>query len=799
MIWTKKSQRWRVVNTIVPEKAWPENISSLISKHRLRVPPKAGLAALLDDQNIKRESSFKASLFSTLPLPLSISLPVHISASFILSSDRRNIRLDDYNNAESDYNRWLLNSVVPLAYLFLLEILAREGDEGYNDTWWPYSVHRDAIADVIIKSFYQTHLKVSNCRVFRSIYDRSRLLLPSEVVILGDEIPEVVSKLLKLTKPTIVVKLSSPAQFHAIKEGDITFVDRNFARHEILNASTEITPHLKVKEIHKLVMYLVEDDVQVLTGLPLLPLANGRFAIFELQSDAQKIFYIWTPSRPGSSLFDENRLVHPSFEIGEVLKRNFNVAPMSSKAVMLYLLEGPKIFPSEFQNFTRSPEIERWIQCFWDEYHTLNTPINELSTFPIIPTKRSGDYVSLDSCKRSVIITTRREEDWLWDCLDKLGITIVYRDQPPTPNPIQETLSVRTNFPDFQIENLLSSLEPRVHQDQFASMFTEQLSIIETRTRGEFLGWIRSKLAATPKSHTHIARKLPVWVGSQRQQLESHPHFLRAACDVIMLPPNIDLDARRFLDDFIAEYSYSLTKIGVEPLTIPQLRARLKLPDFLGSADQQPYKHVLNAIIDHFAYQQHRPSSLLVPNFNGVMMNSDMLYTRDPLFNAAFGNNSEQFLSETFRDLEPRLFLYGIQRQENLDGNMFFKCASAINNSNDHGGENQLERARVVSQIYAQDLPLHISTQNSYFWQRFDNLKFIPRRPSSSPLIRGLLDVSQYVRPSQGDIASPNQLVRTEFEPVAWTQRYSFEVQPHERITIAYPTLGVPTCEEVVR
>jgi len=60
------------------------------------------------------------------------------------------------------------------------------------------------------------------------------------------------------------------------------------------------------------------------------------------------------------------------------------------------------------------------------------------------------------------------------------------------------------------------------------------------------------------------------------------------------------------------------------------------------------------------------------------------------------------------------------------------------------------------------------------------------------------LDIPQHLQ-DLPDVVSPHELVRKEFESIAWTQRASFSVQPVQRILMVNPGLGLPHITEVVR
>jgi len=129
-------EKWEIFRRFTPIKELPEELQSLVETHRLRSPINVSMAVRTFASDSAPQLK-KHALFSTLPLPVSTTLPVHLSASFILTPDRRNVRFDDSSdvNLESRYNRWLLADVAPFLYFELLESMLQR----YNQNWpfWP--------------------------------------------------------------------------------------------------------------------------------------------------------------------------------------------------------------------------------------------------------------------------------------------------------------------------------------------------------------------------------------------------------------------------------------------------------------------------------------------------------------------------------------------------------------------------------------------------------------------------------------------------------------------------------------
>ncbi|CAG8949651.1 hypothetical protein HYFRA_00007885 [Hymenoscyphus fraxineus] len=88
-----------------------------------RLVPWVGIATSVDCP-----TDFNGSLFTVLPLPISINQPVHIHGLFSLSPDRaRLLTLADtliQEKSPAEWNEWLLRHIIPITWAKLLESLA---------------------------------------------------------------------------------------------------------------------------------------------------------------------------------------------------------------------------------------------------------------------------------------------------------------------------------------------------------------------------------------------------------------------------------------------------------------------------------------------------------------------------------------------------------------------------------------------------------------------------------------------------------------------------------------------------
>lgn len=771
-------QKWSVVSTHVPREDFPSYPLEFSDKYHLRSPIIAGLAARLDSSDQTASHKF----FSTLPLPVPNFLPVHVNAPFILSSDRRQIRFDAYDPLVSKYNQWLLQTVLPPLYLFLLADLLTH--HGQNAWVWPGDAEDGSTHEVsqfLVSAFYQIHLRATEFQVFPPAY-ALRPLSPSEAILLKPGSSAVLNKVLGCLKPHQVAYLPSRIRSRAIQDAGIGSVTPLFVKGELLRYTGNLAPQLNWAELHGLLHFICKDDMKDLIGLPLLPLADGTFGTFEDASSCTEMYFI-SQSRSSKHLFLQRHFVHPKFRATSF--SDLNITQLSVSGIPHLIQE---IIPVG-NEWNEMPESKReWVERFWSEFPLFQLDAASLldciCSFPLVPTMQPGRYLSISECRdQSSVIIASSENSKLWDCLAKVGMTVVNPYSSDFPEALRKTLKLPSHSPLDHILSTLRSSSGLLIRQRFQRLKHDEYLF--------FAAWLRSQMSNTSKSLLHVARMLPIWP-VVRRDLNCLPLFLPAT-EVVMLPSSVTPTAvKPFINDIqFTEYSIHLKHLGENPMSLVEFFDALRFPNnILPLSDIQNYVELLGKIT---ASTNREISWVLVPNCNRVMCRSDTLYARDPLFLAAFGSASQHFVTAEARVLEPKLKLnFGLKCQHPLNIEVFRTCASAID---EDLSVDKLQRAEVIFEIYCQDLPLHIS-DSVQLWQSLNHLKFIPR---ANERFRWGRDVFAYVRNQDlPHVVAPRDIVLRKYEAVTWTQRVLCLTDPHQRILIANPSFGLPTTEEVV-
>lgn len=155
-------ETWLLSTSTALATQFPEAIRPAFAKYQLR-QPNFGLALNITSPSTSAVTSSR--LFATLPLPISVSMPVHIHGTFIPSNDRRVIRFDaadaqGQRPLDCQYNDHLFRTFVPALYLRMLELVATSYKAQLLQSW-PRIEPSDPISRVIVEALYQQFLTTS--------------------------------------------------------------------------------------------------------------------------------------------------------------------------------------------------------------------------------------------------------------------------------------------------------------------------------------------------------------------------------------------------------------------------------------------------------------------------------------------------------------------------------------------------------------------------------------------------------------------------------------------------------------
>jgi sacsin len=305
----------------------------------------------------------------------------------------------------------------------------------------------------------------------------------------------------------------------------------------------------------------------------------------------------------------------------------------------------------------------------------------------------------------------------------------------------------------------------------------------------KFAEWARAGVRDMPKRLLAPACRLPIWPNLCTGGTVSYVTAAAARVLPFKATPSIAMPFVSFESNIVAYSPALVNHLHVRPMGFSIFRDCLTIPSRLSEGNTHDYRRLLDLLISS---RLEDPRDVVVPNALGSMVPSSTLYSRlNTLFLQAFQTRPEKLIHADFRHLESGLSGFGLKTQMSFAS--FKVCVTAIHEDVD--GENRVQRARSLFSWYNNELPIH--TAGDYTsWRELDNLRFIPRHEIRHRTMSLYMDTYARTLP---DLVAPNEIVRPEFEAIAWTQRALFQQRPSERLLIADLSLGVPSVFEVVR
>jgi len=744
---------------------------------------------------------FKAMFFAMLPLSIGASLPVHINASFRLSSDRRTIRLDWNDNDESRFNSWLLKEGIPPLYFQLLEQIATRYRD--NAGWWPgaplddrltseedddddpTTAHEDALTNLIIDAFY-SKLPQTTARIFCSKHCQDRLTF-AEAVLDYSRSPPAVRKVLQLLQPPTLVRPSASVR-KRMKGAGVQETSPAYIKKVLQNADGERKVQLALLEespgIPDLLRYLGDEDHTILEGIRLLLLADDTWSSFRTDGPTRLYWPGEGERYVRDGLFPPDRFASQDI-IPLDIALKLDKSPL--KVVMLRAENVRSLVAERLANLEGRSRRE-WITNFWQRYRWFpqDELLESISDFPLVPGRRNV-FKSLQQCKTDVLILDSPVDDMILECIEELGIPIISLDGlHANLREILESadfaqagafivrflLCARRNI--TAIANTISRW-PNDRQEAFSEWICDSDNV-----RPCLYGAQSEKCLST-------FNRLPVWKARRRNEEKYCP-----ASQVQVLPHPLHNGVGRFCTSFVIQDPRLLALPKKSELKITELFDIVDLPESLQQGQDEDCLPLLIILLS----SHHLKQRVQVPNSQRMFVSPTSLYERTPFFEAAFGANAPQFMLRPLESVLGRSIPeHGQNMERDVNMDIFVRCAAALH---DDPLIDKRARGDVVFEFFRETLPLSIPSNQSHRLTELDGIRFIPRRADVDrelhgiriPLPRTILDLP--------DLVAPTEIVREEFYPMAWTQRVRAAVQVPERLLLVFPKFGMPSGRVIV-
>ncbi|KAG0589167.1 hypothetical protein KC19_1G000400 [Ceratodon purpureus] len=467
----------------------------------LHLLPWASVAAKVSSNEEKAQDgvALEGQAFCFLPLPVRTGLPVHVNAYFELSSNRRDIwygaDMDRGGKLRSNWNRCLLEDVVAPAFsLVIVEASKQLGNIALYDSLWPCGNFVEPWL-TMVKRFYSIAAELP---LLYTAAGRGRWITPKQALYHDEEFFDAEGLAGALTAegfPLVQLSLTLRNTLFKFCVSNPRMVLPSLVRAQLCKPGKHGG---LVERSNALVMleYCLEDVIddeagEVLTGLPLVPLADGTLGVFDKRSDAD-VFLICRDLEYRILESIPDKLVDQS--IGEKLtERLRNIATESNMnlcrptgAILVQLFA--RLLPSEWKALNEvewNPDLyarhprQDWLRWVWQHFREDCKDLSVFKDWPLLPTK-SGHL-----CKFQTHSKIIREGVWspsLESILTKVGCRILRNDMGVEHPRLSAYVQDGTAAGIVDTFRSITSQEPQ----QLFQAF-EDLNIVERRVLREYL------------------------------------------------------------------------------------------------------------------------------------------------------------------------------------------------------------------------------------------------------------------------------------------------------------------------
>lgn len=532
--------------------------------------------------------------------------------------------------------------------------------------------------------------------------------------------------------------------------------------------------------MQKLLAYLLDNDTS-LNVLKLLPLQSGDLAIFgEPRRYYSLASGIIPPTCFSSSHFVDTRL--SSTIRNRIVAARLNVETFDVEGVRELLGRDLRIVPQD--TLTATPALRDQLNSFWDDFAAKRIPatFEALADLPLLSTDTPLRYVSFRFCRTggALLAPSVPRPDMRELLRDLTGMGMQFLN-PSWRGMIPE--EERKSF-EFSLLNVVGALR---RLDILPEAF------LRVRNPAYFAEWARLQLNSSDRIVG--IEQLPIWEAHSQANQET----LVALDNIHMLPATWSSVPIRAITAFLAAGIFCAPQNALLARFIHKSRQwspaqafrSIVLPRTIAASQLRHLADILRVLTNDIS------SGPIIPDEEGILRHPGAVYDhRVSLFVAAFSTTSaSRFVHPDLRRMISHLVTLGVNSTVGFE--TFLEAAKAI----DIDFENDLldyERAEQIFECFLDELPASLRRQDFSRWHQLRDLHFVPRTTGQ---VQGLTFASDPYIVEMDTVVAPSNVVRQEFEPIAWTQcaRLPVRFQPSSEVLIAFREFGQPSTLAVVR
>ncbi|KAG8937435.1 hypothetical protein FRC00_005672 [Tulasnella sp. 408] len=655
---------------------------------------------------------------------------------------------------------------------------------------WPQGGKNEG--DVMVATaLYQQLAKVPDL-VLRTISDKR--IAPKDALVHLKGTPDSVKKLLTcLSLPSYVAEPHFDTSFFENWEnlrGDSPAVVSQILRKSVKDVPGLFggsSPALTLKDLQSIVQYLL-DAKQSLSGIPLLPLGDGRVVTFQENrySSTPKVF-IRDRERVGK-LLGLHQVLNSEINSDTAARwlgsGRLNLELDPNKASIRGALESAESSMAPQPQRKVTADQLNWTRELWAFLADKHIPCDNVTDLPLVPTRNGDLTLSLDhACRGKVWINSNEDESSITEVFLHLQIPVVdlQLDRiPPLRGWRNTSQAIHSVLKILQQFNPVSTIHERVRLDDWAPFATRLRSWVQESTVDSLDPQLLEILTNLPlfdgwQGHLpcHFVPCSKLAMLPIRENISKIAHFFPP--NMIVTSKTSDLEAilRRTARNKLLSFPIFFSYLNIQRSPLPKDRhASLRI--------------IIKLVIDHHKGHYQYP---LIPDEDGIPKTPNELYDhRIEFYALQFKGRRDLFVHPEFRDLINGMIPLGVRREfDSKDLQAFIETVDKDANN----GQDVMERAKWLWR-HINNSPLTIGGID---YRIIRKRRFIPcRRTQYSPDST----LSQYA-PTLEMVVSPDEVHLDEHAPLLWTLRAPFDLEPSANLKRIYPEIGRPTAEHVVQ
>ena len=333
-------------------------------------------------------------VFCVLPMPSEVSchLPVHVNATFSLNDERRELKwsgIERKNDPSSDWNELIVQHLLPPCYAGLLLSHAKHvltSDAFYRA--WPE-----------VDKLRFTHWEGLLGPLFQQIFSESMFWSHDEMWVAHDmalftpidaEVPDVVTAVLSSYGEKIVTLPSNVWGAINYSGLSVSQISPKIVRKTLRHDHEGYSVYNYDKKLELLQYCLSDGKIRNIIGFRLLPLANKKFASFDVNRPRTTPIYLCSPGYPSCIIPDCKNLLVDIPCSGELYESLVSLA--QSKVTQLAMLDTSGVTTLLKYCLPTSSVVKlphgmvniQWLKEFWG-WATRQPSIDPFSDLLVVP------------------------------------------------------------------------------------------------------------------------------------------------------------------------------------------------------------------------------------------------------------------------------------------------------------------------------------------------------------------------------------------------------------------------------